>query len=128
MVIRKFDHDVVFLSDTRLLKNRCLNLKYVLNMMGCLTVDFTNDCSGLLLFWNNNVSVDLLSYSPRHIDVIVESPIEKFHFSGIYGYADANLKFKTWELIDQLSISSYLSWLIGGDLNEILSNNEKQGG
>ncbi|KAL4361603.1 hypothetical protein GQ457_04G019930 [Hibiscus cannabinus] len=126
--IRIFYHDVIFLSDTRLSKSRNLHLKYVFKMLGCFTVDFTYACSGLILLWNNNVTVDLLSYSQHHIDVIVTSPTEKFHFSGIYGYADATFKYKTWELIDLLSASSDLPWLTGGDLNENLSDREKQGG
>ncbi|KAL4281411.1 hypothetical protein GQ457_03G020580 [Hibiscus cannabinus] len=80
------------------------------------------------MLWNNMITIDLLSYSMRHIDVQVISDNDKFRFLGTYGYANTNLKHKTWELIDQLRVSSSLPWLIGGDLNEILHDNEKQGG
>ncbi|KAL4279545.1 hypothetical protein GQ457_03G016570 [Hibiscus cannabinus] len=97
-------------------------------MYGCFSVDFSSRCSGLLFLWNNKIIVDLLSYSMLHIDIQILSATDKFRFTGIYGYANTNLKNKTWDLIDRLRDSSSLPWLIGGDLNEILHDNEKVGG
>ncbi|KAL4285081.1 hypothetical protein GQ457_16G021380 [Hibiscus cannabinus] len=41
--------------------------------------------------------------------------------------SDPSLKLRTWDLLNRLSSFSSLPWLIRGDLNEILSNDEKQG-
>ncbi|KAK8578238.1 hypothetical protein V6N13_047092 [Hibiscus sabdariffa] len=97
-------------------------------MFGCLSVDYSHDCNGLLILWNDSVIVGLISYSTRHIDVNLNNGVEQFHFTDIYGYGNFNPKYKTWELLDQLRTSSSLPWLVGGDLNEILNDNEKQGG
>ncbi|KAL4309037.1 hypothetical protein GQ457_01G015870 [Hibiscus cannabinus] len=92
MVVQKIDPDVIFLPDTRLHKIGFLNLKLSLDMVGYFMVDFTATCSGILLFWNYKVSMYLLSYSSRHIDVVIASFTEKFHFFRIIGYANTNIK------------------------------------
>lgn len=35
---------------------------------------------------------------------------------------------QSWDLLHQLASHSDLSWIVGGNLNEILSNEEKEGG
>ncbi|KAL4308850.1 hypothetical protein GQ457_01G020550 [Hibiscus cannabinus] len=120
--------DVIFLCETRLNKLLCERLRISLNMVNCFSVDSSLSCSGLAILWNNIVSVDLLSYSAHHIDTIIHFDVFNFHFSELHGYADTNHKYKTWQLIDQQQNSSSLPWLLGGDFNEILADNEKQGG
>lgn len=49
-------------------------------------------------------------------------------FAGIYGFPEEGNKKKTWELIRRLSQDSNGNWICLGDLNDILSNDEKKGG
>ncbi|GMI85919.1 hypothetical protein HRI_002261200 [Hibiscus trionum] len=127
-LVRKLEPSVVFLSETRLFNFNFERLKLSLEITGCFHVKSSPTCSGLILFWNNNMTMDLLSYSDRHIDSTVTSSDDCFRFTGIYGYAETSMKYKTWELIDSLRNNSPLPWLIGGDLNDILSDSKKQGG
>ncbi|KAL4366975.1 hypothetical protein GQ457_05G024380 [Hibiscus cannabinus] len=127
-IVLQHDPDILFLCETRLNKLRCERLRLSLNKDNCFSVDSNPSCSGLALLWNNKISVDLLSYSARHIDTIIQSDNLNFHFSGLHGYADTNHKYKTWQLIDHLQHASSLPWLLGGDFNEIIADNEKQGG
>lgn len=49
-------------------------------------------------------------------------------FSGIYGQPQDHLRVQTWELLRRLHNFDDFAWVIGGDLNEILWDSEKQGG
>ncbi|KAL5537605.1 hypothetical protein UlMin_045703 [Ulmus minor] len=84
---------------------------------------------GLCLFWSDTISVQLLSGSKGHIDVLVTSHNSLcWRFTGLYGNPDSSLRIHFWNLLKRLGDSSYLPWLCGGDLNEILFSHEKQGG
>jgi hypothetical protein len=50
---------------------RVRNLHFRLGMKGCITVKGVGTGGGLALFFTEDVEVDLLSYSPRHIDIHV---------------------------------------------------------
>ncbi|KAL4284730.1 hypothetical protein GQ457_16G018250 [Hibiscus cannabinus] len=104
-------------------------LRTVLGFENCFFVDVGPGCTGLAIFWNNNIKVDLLSYSALHIDVVItyDSSIS-FRFTGMHGRSESSLKKHNRALIDRLRVASPLPWLLGGDFNEILTLSEKQGG
>ncbi|GMI94654.1 hypothetical protein HRI_003134700 [Hibiscus trionum] len=124
-LVQKLEPTIIFLSETRLFNFDFERLKFSLDMTGCFHVKSSPTCSGLLLLWNNNATLDLLSYSDRYIDSTITTTDDCFRFTGVYGYAETSMKHKTWELIDSLRRNSQLPWLIGGDLNDILSDSEK---
>ncbi|KAL4325012.1 hypothetical protein GQ457_11G030830 [Hibiscus cannabinus] len=51
-----------------------------------------------------------------------------FRFTELHGFSETIQKVQTWQLIDYIQPYSNLPWIIGGDFNEVLSDNEKQGG
>ncbi|KAL5570870.1 hypothetical protein UlMin_020467 [Ulmus minor] len=84
---------------------------------------------GLCLLWSDSITVQLLSGSKGHIDVVVSSPNSTcWHFTGLYGNPDTSLRPQFWDLMKRLGDSSSLPWLCGGDMNEILFHHEKKGG
>ncbi|KAK8684388.1 hypothetical protein V6N13_040418 [Hibiscus sabdariffa] len=96
-------------------------------MEGCLVVERGENCVGLFLMWKEEVAVNLLSFSKSHIDVEVNDGHFPFRFTGMYGTPDRRKKNEDWELLDCLKRKSGLPWLLGGDLNDILEQNEKAG-
>ncbi|KAM7258105.1 hypothetical protein ACFE04_013846 [Oxalis oulophora] len=60
-----------------------------------------------------------------HIDVVVG---ESWRCTGFYGNPVASLRKHSWLHLQNLKSASNLPWLVGGDFNEILSNEEKWGG
>ncbi|KAL4280035.1 hypothetical protein GQ457_03G016680 [Hibiscus cannabinus] len=120
--------DFIFLCETRLRTQSSAFLKSVLGYESCFFVDSGPGCTGLAIFWNNKIKVDLLSYSPLHIDVVISYDSSSFRFTGMHGRSESTLKKHNWALIDHLRDASPLPWVLGGDFNEILSLSEKQGG
>ncbi|GMI84866.1 hypothetical protein HRI_002155900 [Hibiscus trionum] len=121
-------HDLLFLCETKLKNTAYSRLGDLLGMALAFSVDFSFNCSGLALFTLNNNNVDLLAYSDRFIHTYIKCNSSSFYFTGIHGFSETCNKPKTWELIDSFNINDNQPWLIGGDFNEILSDNEKQGG
>lgn len=85
---------------------------------------------GLGLLSNEDLEIDLLSFSQNHIDVKVKDVLDdkEWRFIGFYGYLEDNKKFLSWKLLSLLKSQSDLPWLCGGDFNEILMDPEKRGG
>lgn len=67
--------------------------------------------------------------SANHIDVAVklQGQDHQWRCTGFYGFADHNLRHRSWDLLRLLAGQYNLPWIVGGDYNEILSNEEKQG-
>ena len=86
--------------------------------------------SGLALLWRNSLQVDILTYSPWHIDAIVteEQRTKKWHFIGFYGHLETGKREESWKLLENLSHRSNLPWIWIGDYNEIMHAKEKEGG
>ncbi|KAL4325747.1 hypothetical protein GQ457_11G028050 [Hibiscus cannabinus] len=127
--VTRYSVDFIFLSETRLRMQNATFLRSVLGFKNCFFVDAGPGCTGLAIFWNNNIKVDLLSYSALHIDVLITyDSSTSFRFTGMHGRSESSLMKHNWALIDRLREASPLPWLLGGDFNEILTLSEKQGG
>lgn len=90
-----------------------------------------NRVGGLSLLWKEGVEVEVMSFSLHRIDFLIslQEGEEKWRCSGIYGYPESHDKHKTCELIDHLATTNNTSkWLLFGDFNLILSQDEKEGG
>ena len=95
-----------------------------------LVVPSQNRGGGLALLWKNTLTVDPLTYSPWHIDVMVnkEDGKKRWGFTGFYGNQETSKRDESWALIKNLSSKCELPWVIIGDFNELLHANEKEGG
>ena len=94
-----------------------------------LIVPSIRRAGGLALLWRNSLQVDIMSYSPGHIDAIVseEQGMKKWRFAGFYGHPETNKRGESWSLLKDLSRQSKLPWVCMGDFNEIMHTKEKVG-
>lgn len=105
------------------------SVKRSLGCKGCLEVESRGHSGGLALLWDNTFDVKVISYSARHIDAIIEpNGVAPWRFTGIYGYPQGPDKHKTWNLMRELATHSDLPWLLCGDFNCIVSEEEKLNG
>ncbi|KAL6191285.1 hypothetical protein ACLB2K_037676 [Fragaria x ananassa] len=85
---------------------------------------------GLCILWNDDIKLELQSYSESHIDVLVreDEGNQVWRFTGVYGQPRVENRYLTWELLKKLGSQDKDPWLLGGDFNEILWAMEKEGG
>ncbi|KAL5563396.1 hypothetical protein UlMin_033143 [Ulmus minor] len=126
--VQQYSPSLVFLSETLSSKAQMERLRSKLGYSGMLTWEREGRSGGLCLLWSDSITVQLLSGSKGHIDVMVTSLNSTcWRFTGLYGNPDTSLRSQFWNLMKRLGDSSSLPWLCRGDLNEILFGHEKQG-
>ncbi|KAL5737160.1 hypothetical protein ACOSQ2_031948 [Xanthoceras sorbifolium] len=77
----------------------------------------------------NSLDVTILSFSKSHIDCSVRDADGCFwRFTGFYGEPRQELRDDSWLLLSGLGGLSRLPWVVGGDFNKILKDEEKLGG
>ncbi|GMJ06098.1 hypothetical protein HRI_004279000 [Hibiscus trionum] len=83
---------------------------------------------GLSIGWKEQVSVKLLSFSVRHIDVEIDDVDRgfKWRLTGFYGAPEERNRAGAWDLLRHLSALNNLPWVVLGDFNEILYPFEKE--
>ena len=124
------DPDILFLSETKLDRNRMQRFKGMLNMQNLEVRDCVGKSGGLALFWKKEVKVQVKPGASRdHIDAeITGEDGFLWRLTGIYGEPKVGRREKTWKLMRTLHGHSGLPWLCCGDFNEILFAEKKQGG
>ena len=83
---------------------------------------------GLCLYSKEEVLFSLFSFSSPHICGDVDDGDKQWRFVGIYGWPKEEEKHQTWSLIRHLCNETSWHILFGGDFNEILCYDEKEGG
>jgi exonuclease III len=134
-LLRDKNPTCVFLSETKKKDFEMNKFRNVQGLSGVVAVSCSGEgnrrVGGLAMFWKEGVEVEVLSLSSNHIDILIaiENGDEKWRLTGVYGFPESQMKHKTCELIDQLSlVESTDKWLLMGDFNLILSQDEKEGG
>nr|XP_023917061.1 uncharacterized protein LOC112028598 [Quercus suber] len=129
-VVLEKDPTLVFLMETKFDVTEMDGVKQKIERQQGLVVPSVRRAGGLALLWKNSLQVDILSYSPGHIDAIVseEQGLKKWRFTRFYGHPETRKRGESWTLLENLSSRNQLPWVCMGDFNEILFAKEKVGG
>lgn len=119
---------ILFLCETKCDVKITERVKTACKFSGCFTVRSNGASGGLCMLWKDQCTVLIKSYSNNHIDAEITWEGVTWRFTGIYGFPGASQKHKTWELICSLYLPDERPWLLGGDFNEVLRDEEKIGG
>lgn len=84
--------------------------------------------SGLALFYMDASNVDIKFSNNRMIDIEAQVEGQKVYITFIYGDPVVEYREHIWERLLRLHANRYGPWLLLGDFNEIISNEEKKGG
>ncbi|KAG2627843.1 hypothetical protein PVAP13_3KG264155 [Panicum virgatum] len=119
---------VLCVLETQVHKARVEGLKSTLGYANAFAISSSGRSSGLGLFWNNEIKLEILPNSQYHIDAIVtEASGNKWRLTSVYGEAQTSERFKTWNMLKFIKSSSALPWLCIGDFNEVQHRSEHVG-
>lgn len=125
--VQKSSPQIVFIFKTKCNEDRAEFVKRVLGFDNCFAVSSNGQSGGLALFWNNESSVNISSFSLGHIDTTVKSNSGTWRFTRIYGNPESSKRRDSWELIKRLGQGAPLLWLIGEISTKSLTILKKRG-
>ncbi|GKV35185.1 hypothetical protein SLEP1_g43487 [Rubroshorea leprosula] len=100
-----------------------------LRLAHCSTSDCVEKRGGLTLFWNDTFNLQVLSFLPSHIDVVIlDSGGCQWQLTGFSGQSKIACKDESWTFLKSPKIVSPLPGLCLGYFNDILSKSEKEKG
>ena len=122
--------NLVFLMETKLRKKKMENVWTKIGFNNMFVVECVGKSGGLVLFWEDECSVEIQNFSHRHINAIVHNQQMNidWKFTGFYGQPDATKRFEGWNLLKCLARIAPDPWLCIGDFNVVLVMSEKLGG
>jgi hypothetical protein len=119
---------VLIVLETQVSKERVEGLKSSLGFDNAFAVSSTGRSGGLGMYWNNNIHIQILPYSRYHIDAILsENGGDPWRITAVYGEAQVQDRYKTWDMLKSIKTTSSLPWMCIGDFNEVLHRTEHVG-
>ena len=129
-IVRRWDPNFVFLSETKLKKKAMESAKRKVGFVYGLVVPKLDKSGGMALLWKENINLEIMGYVGNFINAIVTEADSglKWRIIGFYGQPEAHKRKESWDQLKALNRKFQLPWICFGDFNEILSMNEKMGG
>ncbi|KAK4270280.1 hypothetical protein QN277_023334 [Acacia crassicarpa] len=95
-----------------------------------LYVDPRGLSGGLAVWWHESISLTILYKSKNIIHVLADSNSLSVPslISFIYGPLKEGERKVVWDILRRLAANIEVSWLVVGDFNDLLSQEEKEGG
>jgi hypothetical protein len=121
-LVRQFCPKIVFLSETRQQNNRVNNLRFRLGFRNSFVVDGHGKGGGLVLYWDESIKLNVLSYGQHHIDTLIwdSNHQASWHAMFVYGEPCAATHHVMWESLRRLKPISRAPWMLIGDFNEAM--------
>ncbi|XP_018463113.2 uncharacterized protein LOC108834268 [Raphanus sativus] len=125
---RTYFPEVLFLMETMHSRNDVVDIQVWLGYDFVYTVNPVGKSGGLALFWRKCCKVEVLSADKNVLDVNIKFDSLQFYLSGVYGHPVVGERRHVWERLQRKGINRKDCWIMLGDFNDILSNDEKLGG
>ena len=124
LLVREQNPHVLFLMETKLASNVISHIRNTLHYSNGLEVPRVGLGGGLLLLWKDDIDVTLLHYNTNIIDCYMKcNGRPSWHSSAFYGAPECHNRTHTWKLLERCKDTApMLPWLVIGDFNKILSN------
>ncbi|CAM8994384.1 unnamed protein product [Rhodiola kirilowii] len=119
--------DLVGLQETKIEERKLAAIQKRLRFKNGFVVPRQGLSGGLALWWNEEVSLTILSYSKYHIDACVEGE-EVVRVTVFYGEPVTSRREITWDFLRRLHSQFSLPWIVFGDFNEVCFSWEVKGG
>lgn len=120
--------DFMFLMETKQ-KNKFMgDLQKELGYDNLITVPPIGLSGGLAVMWKQCYNVSVLQEDKRIIDLQVGMGSLVFFITCVYGDPVKERRQAVWERLSDIGVRRNEPWLLVGDFNELLCNDEKVGG
>ncbi|XP_042958006.1 uncharacterized protein LOC122293492 [Carya illinoinensis] len=121
--------NLVFIMETKLRYMKSESIKRRIGSEGCFTVEAVGKGGGLILLWDSSLNLEIVNYSQGHISAwVMEEAASKWLLICFYGAPETTKRKDTWSMLKSLKPKGDEGWMIVGDFNEILTEDEKWGG
>ncbi|KAE8735408.1 hypothetical protein F3Y22_tig00000340pilonHSYRG00340 [Hibiscus syriacus] len=97
---------LVFVSETKLRKNKVEVVRLATKMVGCFSVEIADERVGQMMLWKEGIKVSLQSFSNLHIDMEVMWKEQRFRFT-------EERRSETGECIWRSSNNVSVEWIYG---------------
>uniref|UniRef100_A0A803Q029 Reverse transcriptase domain-containing protein n=1 Tax=Cannabis sativa TaxID=3483 RepID=A0A803Q029_CANSA len=127
---RKYRPDCIFLIETKVDNDRMEGVARMLGYSGITSFSSYGIASGVCSMWKHVVKFQVLKVDSNVIEVPVWEARKDviWRFFGVYGTPYDIEKENFWKKLEIRVLDCQGSWLVMGDLNAILSPEEKSGG
>lgn len=123
--------DVVILTETSLPVERASKVAAKTNFDGYEVVEARGLSGGIILLWRSNFTmVTPLGFTQQEIHALIEvrNSKQKWLLSAVYASPRFNERELLWENLETIAVETKWPWLVTGDFNELLFQEEKRGG
>lgn len=121
--------DVMFLMETKnpdaFVSSKTEALRYENSH---LVAPMGHGAGGLALLWKQEVNLEVLNSNANCIDTRIVFEGKVFYSSFVYGDTDRPKCRQLWEHLLSLNAIREAPWFLTGDFNDLLNNEEKDGG
>ena len=129
---RRHRPNILIIIEPRIAEARAQGVIDTLPYSHSSRVDPVGFSGGIWLLWNEGLSfsVEIITCSEHiiHALIKVHSPSLSFLFTAVYAPPQFNKCKPFWDYLQNLTVNISLPWLLLGDFNDMISEEEKLGG
>jgi hypothetical protein len=121
-LVHQFCPKIVFIYETRQQRERVGSLRFRIGLNKLFVVDGQGKGGGVGLFWDDSISINILSYGLHYIDTLIWDVEHHAHWRSTFVYSESRTQVRAdmWKLLEHLKPISSTPWLLISDFNEAL--------
>ncbi|XP_031116601.1 uncharacterized protein LOC116020257 [Ipomoea triloba] len=125
MLLKKHHPDIFCLMETKTSGDNADTVCCKLGFENWARVEALGFSGGIWVFWSDALQVEILTSHPQFVHMAITEPSgRRWNLSMVYGSPSGYLRRRLWNALSRNKIHVNYPWLIAGDFNAIVSNEE----